>query len=416
MIELRALSDLPAGPLVIVGAGEVGSYYLELLGNESPRRLLGFVDRDRRGTLGGLPIHSYEEAKAAGLWSRTTALIASQYFAEISTLLEADGASRIYNGHPWAMATMYAALPADLAQAPVETLLQCLGPDDLARMLATIRRMERRHVLYSAALHDSRMRLEELLAASNRSEAARYYDITDDEQKLIADLRPLAATSLESLVSTLRAVQYVLDAGIPGALLECGVFNGAQVALMLRVLLHNGVTDRDVYAYDTFSGMPEPGTEDVCVQVAGSLDSPPPGTPARAIWTSLRRDDGSSGWVNTPIDQVQALLAGTGYPMDRVHLVAGKVEDTLPAQAPAKVALMRLDTDFYRSTRHELECLYPRLSLGGVMFIDDYGAFAGARLATDNYFAELGLPVLLARVDPTVRLMVKVLPNPRVML
>jgi hypothetical protein len=388
---------------------------LELLSGEEPQRLIGFVDRDRRGCFGGYPIYSYAEAKASGIWLRASALIASQAWREIGAELEADGATRIYNGHPWAMASMYAALPPELAEASPESAALTMEPADIARMVAAVRRMERRHLLFSQALEGVQAGREtlarevvELRAAAARTQAARSYDITPEEHALIADLRPLAATSLESLVSTLRAVQYLVDAGIPGALLECGVFNGAQVAVMLRVLLRNGITDREVYAYDTFNGMPEPDEEDICVQVGESVDAPPPGTPARVIWSALRNRDGSgSQWVHSPKDRVATLLGSTGYPMGRVHLVEGLVEYTLPEQAPERIALMRLDTDFYKSTRHELETLYPRLAHGGILILDDYGAFTGSRRATDSFFAERGCGVFLARVDPTVRIAVK---------
>jgi O-methyltransferase len=85
--------------------------------------------------------------------------------------------------------------------------------------------------------------------------------------------------------------------------------------------------------------------------------------------------------------------------------VKGKVEDTIPANIPERIALLRLDTDFYRSTRHELEHLYPRLERGGVLIIDDYGAYVGARQATDEYFASR--PFLLNRIDEHVRCGVK---------
>jgi O-methyltransferase len=105
------------------------------------------------------------------------------------------------------------------------------------------------------------------------------------------------------------------------------------------------------------------------------------------------------------MDQVRRALESTGYPMDRVHLVQGRVEDSLPGQAPEQLALLRLDTDFYISTSHELVHLYPRLAAGGVLIIDDYGAWQGARQAVDEYFD--GRPVLLHRLDWTGRLVMK---------
>ena len=78
-----------------------------------------------------------------------------------------------------------------------------------------------------------------------------------------------------------------------------------------------------------------------------------------------------------------------------------------PAASPPSIALLRLDTDWYESTYHELVHLYPRLSVGGILIIDDYGYWQGARRAVDRYFAEQGTRVFLSRIDETGRLAVK---------
>jgi O-methyltransferase len=104
---------------------------------------------------------------------------------------------------------------------------------------------------------------------------------------------------------------------------------------------------------------------------------------------------------------VRELVLSTGYPEERLHFVRGAVEETLPRHAPDRLALLRLDTDWYESTRHELENLYPRLSHGGVLLIDDYGHWEGCRRAVDEYFASHAPPVLLNRVDYTARIAVK---------
>ena len=100
-------------------------------------------------------------------------------------------------------------------------------------------------------------------------------------------------------------------------------------------------------------------------------------------------------------------MESTGYPSERIHLIKGMVEETLPAQAPERLALLRLDTDWYASTKHELEQLYPRVSPGGVLIIDDYGHYEGARNAVDEYFASRGEHVLLQRIDWTGRMVLK---------
>ncbi len=104
--------------------------------------------------------------------------------------------------------------------------------------------------------------------------------------------------------------------------------------------------------------------------------------------------------------QVRRLLHATGYPPERIHLVRGPVEETLPAAAPDGLALLRLDTDWYESTRHELEHLYPRLATGGVLIVDDYGHWEGARKAADEHLAAHPA-LLLSRSDYTGRMAVK---------
>jgi hypothetical protein len=139
--------------------------------------------------------------------------------------------------------------------------------------------------------------------------------------------------------------------------------------------------------------MTEPTAEDA--------DSPYDGYSLHEMWR--RR----TNWSGIPAADVRAAMAGTGYPMDRVRLVEGPVEETLPAAAPEAIALLRLDTDWYASTRAEMEHLYPRLRRGGVLVIDDYGHYAGARKAVDEALAARGESPLLHRIDYTGRIAVR---------
>jgi hypothetical protein len=200
------------------------------------------------------------------------------------------------------------------------------------------------------------------------------------------------------------ATAYVVRRGIRGALAECGVWRGGSVVAIIETLQHLGVTDRELYLYDTFEGMTRPG----------ELDTSPfeQERSALATWTR-HQSQGRRAWDWAfrseifSLEHVRDLLYSTGYPRDLIHFVAGAVEETLPAQAPETVALLRLDTDWYESTHHELVHLYPRLSEGGVLIIDDYGHWEGARRAVDEFFASETQPLLLARVDYTGRMGVK---------
>lgn len=184
-------------------------------------------------------------------------------------------------------------------------------------------------------------------------------------------------TSPERVFGLSESVKYVVANQIPGALVECGVWKGGSVLAALRTLLSCKNTERDVYLFDTFREMPKPGEKDIDWSGASALED----------YERYHRDSrlGSSGHVW--LDEVRSRIATTGYPSGRVHFVQGRVEETLPAEAPGEIALLRLDTDWYESTLHELVHLYPRLVAGGVLIVDDYGHFEGARQAVDEYFA-----------------------------
>jgi hypothetical protein len=164
-------------------------------------------------------------------------------------------------------------------------------------------------------------------------------------------------------------------------------------------LLRLDAADRDLYLFDTFQGMPAPTEDDVFSAYDGY-------SPMRH-WRRRRRSDDANAWHYVPAEEVRAALLSTGYPAERIHLVEGRVEDTLPASAPEAIALLRLDTDWYESTKHEMTHLYPRLSPGGVLLLDDYGHYEGARRAVDEYFAAEGGRPLLSRIDYTGRVGVK---------
>jgi O-methyltransferase len=204
-------------------------------------------------------------------------------------------------------------------------------------------------------------------------------------------------TSHARIAALVDAVEYVVRERIEGDLVECGVWKGGSVMAAALTLKRLGQTDRDLYLFDTFTGMPEPGSEDV--------SSPYDGYSLHKRWR--RHDAAAKEWAGIPVDTVRANVESTGYPPERIKCVVGMVEDTIPAEAPERIALLRLDTDWYASTKHELTELFPRLSQGGVLIVDDYGHYEGARQAVDEYFAETGQRILLNRIDYTGRISVK---------
>jgi O-methyltransferase len=218
-------------------------------------------------------------------------------------------------------------------------------------------------------------------------------DFGNDEAEIIREFRPWTMTSAERMYALIQAVQYVSVNAIAGAIVECGVWKGGSMGAVARTLLQLRDVKRDLYLFDTFEGMPEPGVEDV--DYSGKQAS------------EILQEEVGMRCSDAPLDQVKEVLYGTGYPKERIHFVQGRVEETIPASAPDTISLLRLDTDWYSSTRHELVHLFPRLSPAGVIIIDDYGHWRGSRQACDEYFIQNRIPILLNRIDYTGRVALK---------
>ncbi|MEP7219097.1 MAG: TylF/MycF/NovP-related O-methyltransferase [Bacteroidota bacterium] len=222
-------------------------------------------------------------------------------------------------------------------------------------------------------------------------------DFSEEDATIVAAVQPYTMTGAERVYALVQAVRYVVVNNIPGAIVECGVWKGGSMMAVAMALVKLGVSDRDLYLYDTFEGMTAPGAIDVSHQ----------GKKAAEMFEGTRIGDDSSDWCNASIEEVRETLLSTGYPAERLHFVKGKVEDTIPEVAPEAIAILRLDTDWYESTRHELQHLYPRISRGGALVLDDYGHWLGSRQATDEYIAQHNLPLLLNRIDYSGRIGLK---------
>ena len=219
------------------------------------------------------------------------------------------------------------------------------------------------------------------------------FDETDTE--LCRRVGPYTMTTPPRIYGLARAVEYIVRRDVEGAIVECGVWRGGSMMAVALTLLRLGVTDRELYLFDTFAGMTEPGDEDVRHSGEAAAD----------LLATAREDE--DVWAIASLDDVREAVLGVGYPVERIHFVQGPVEETLPDHAPERIALLRLDTDWYASTKHELEHLYPRLGSNGVLILDDYGYWHGARKAVDEYVSENELSLLLNRIDHTGRIALK---------
>jgi hypothetical protein len=214
---------------------------------------------------------------------------------------------------------------------------------------------------------------------------------------MIEYARPYTMTSPERIAHLMATIQYIHENHIGGAIVECGVWRGGSMMIVARLLKELGDCTRDLFLFDTFEGMPPPSDKDRAI--SGSL--------AAQILKAEPKTRENLFWAYAPLEEVEANMLSVGYPSDKIHLVKGKVEDTIPGAAPGQIALLRLDTDWYESTLHELKHLYARLAPQGVLIVDDYGCWQGARQAVDEFFTQQPFKPLLNRIDMTARSAIK---------
>ncbi len=218
-------------------------------------------------------------------------------------------------------------------------------------------------------------------------------DFDDDAVKTILAAEPFTMIGRDRLFALITAVRHVHRHGIEGAIVECGVWRGGAIGAAALTLEQLGDKARKLYLYDTFEGMSSPTAEDQTFS----------GEDAAIEFREKQTGDESSAWCEASLEDVKANITGMNLDTSRFTFVKGMVEDTIPATIPAEpIAVLRLDTDWYKSTRHEMEHLYPKLAKGGVLIIDDYGDWQGARQAVDEYMSEHAIAMLLTRVSGAV--------------
>jgi len=203
-------------------------------------------------------------------------------------------------------------------------------------------------------------------------------------------------TSAERIYSLIEAVKYIERNNIPGDIVECGVWKGGSMMAVAEALMYLNSMKRRLYLYDTYEGMSEP-TE---------YDKTWSGESASTLLSDNDKEK-NLVWAYSALDTVKKGMENTHYPVNKIKYVKGKVEDTIPATVPESIALLRLDTDWYESTAHELLHLFPLLNKGGVLILDDYGHWQGARKAVDEYIEQNKIRILLNRIDETGRIAVK---------
>ena len=203
----------------------------------------------------------------------------------------------------------------------------------------------------------------------------------DPEDVEIADYilaNDLTGVSAHRLYATINACKHAVAANLPGDFVECGVWKGGNT-IAAKLTFERLGSDKRVILFDTFAGMTAPTAADVEVSGGG----------AAADQFETVKTEAGSDWCFCPLETVRENFTAAGVDMAGVQFVEGDVLKTLrdAANLPDQISVLRLDTDWYESTLAELEVLYPRLTAGGVLLIDDYGHCDGARRAVEEYFS-----------------------------
>lgn len=231
---------------------------------------------------------------------------------------------------------------------------------------------------------------------------SHYVDLPPSEHQLIDQIvsRQLSMCTYNNLASTVFACRYVLRRNIRGAFVECGVWRGGNSILAASVF-RDSEPPRSVFLFDTFAGMNEPTEHDTRAR---------DGSSARPKYESSKGET-HSDWCFASLNAVKSNFGDCGVGLQGVRFVEGPVESTLADAAVVQaiqnegIAVLRLDTDWYESTKFELETLWPLLSPGGLCIVDDYGYWSGARKAVDEFFGN-NAP-FFHPIDNSARLIIK---------
>lgn len=187
----------------------------------------------------------------------------------------------------------------------------------------------------------------------------------------------LSMTSVNSLATTLMACKYVQANMVPGDFVECGVWRGGNSIIAADFFMRMN-SERRVLMFDTFEGMTKPTEHDI--DLVGNESS-------SDIYDRLQNGSGSE-WCKSEINQVQSNFTKRGINLNYCRFYKGDVKNTIPNADVGSISVLRLDTDWYESTKMELEELWPKLSVGGVLIIDDYGKWGGSKKAVDEFFVK----------------------------
>jgi O-methyltransferase len=218
-------------------------------------------------------------------------------------------------------------------------------------------------------------------------------EVNKYEKKLINKCLQYSMTNFERMWSLIQSFHHVRQESLVGDFVECGVWKGGNI-ILLKKLIEKFNFKKNIYGFDTFEGMVEPSFYDVNYNNKS----------AKKMFDEHKKKD--IGFAMCSLDDVKRNIK-KNTKTNNIFLIKGKVENTLKnkKKLPKKISILRLDTDFYESTKIELEILFPRLVKGGVLIVDDYGFWKGAKKAVDEYFCDYRQ--FMHYVDHSCRLLIK---------
>lgn len=227
-----------------------------------------------------------------------------------------------------------------------------------------------------------------------------YPEYTNEELEIIETAKLFSMTSYQKLNFLLRSIEYVNNKKLEGDFVECGVWKGGNLILFKKMMTRLNITDKLIYAFDTFEGMTKPTDIDVDIRFDNEKAED-------VMKRNIKDYNNHSIHCYYPIDKVKENLTNNCKDIENIKLIKGDVLKTLliSRNIPDKISILRLDTDWYESTKIELEILFPKLFKDGILIIDDYGDYFGCKKAVDEYFKDKKISMF--KVDSGGRMLIK---------
>lgn len=214
-------------------------------------------------------------------------------------------------------------------------------------------------------------------------------------------VRDRTMTSENSIFNLIEATRYIAKNNIPGDIVECGVWRGGSMLAVALALNSLEINSRNLYLYDTYQGMTPPTELDIDLK----------GKSAQSHLSHSKISDSTSHQPGViafaSLGDVMMGMSESKYPVQNIHYVQGDVATTLLEHKHKKIALLRLDTDWYESTKIELEELWDLLATGGVLILDDYDYWVGAKKAVDEFFSSRNMSPLMMKISAGGRVLIK---------